>query len=243
MSDACYLCRMGLIATLASGLAAGEAFGTCNDCFVHACPKHGERNRQYFRCADCVGAGAAMAALRADPAESDPDTARASSPRLAAGSAGLRSRFDGARMGAAISWLRNRLVAREPLIVYEHNGVPFERLDGAGLLALDREELDPEVTESEALLRAALIDEELRSAVSVDPDDLTDPHSDQMRAAGEVATVGLAIAYSARGVDEPDLSPLRMRGGLTLPPSLVAVGHAYAVANAVFLVASEDTPA
>jgi hypothetical protein len=34
------------------------------------------------------------------------------------------------------------------------------------------------------------------------------------------------------GVDELDLSPLRMRGGLTLPPSLVAVSHAYAVANA-----------
>jgi hypothetical protein len=74
----------------------------------------------------------------------------------------------------------------------------------------------------------------LRSAVSVDPDDLTGPHSDRMRAAGEIATVGLALAYNARGVDEPDLSPLKMRGGLTFPPSLVAVGHAYAVANALF---------
>ena len=53
----CYLCVMGG-ATMPSPPARSsvDGFGTCHDCDVHACSKHGDRpaGTSFFRCADCL---------------------------------------------------------------------------------------------------------------------------------------------------------------------------------------------
>lgn len=49
---------------------------------------------------------------------------------------------------------------------------------------------------------------------------------DQWTQIGRIGAGDLAIAYAAREAEDPETSPLLLRGGLLLPPTVVVLGHA-----------------
>ncbi len=226
VGNTCYLCEMGTSAVLPSSLAAGEGFGTCYDCAVHACPRHGERTAQFFRCADCIAADATRTALLGSTA--DPDAVGAAAPRLSVSSAPVRARFQFAPMREALISVRNRLFAGEPLSIADAvaSAVAGSTQDPAGLLALPSDS-DRDAAAENALARATLWEAQLHMAGERAGSDREFP----LNRATELATAGLAIAYDGRGIEDPELSPLGFRGGLTLPAPVVVVGHAYAEMN------------
>lgn len=74
MSATCYLCSGPATRVTAQQRAATtEGFGTCTNCSVHACPKHGDRAPDVFYCADCITTSAALDVI-------DPDQASQSTP-------------------------------------------------------------------------------------------------------------------------------------------------------------------
>jgi hypothetical protein len=74
MADTCFLCAVGARHAIPAPAASStEGFGTCNNCSVHACPRHGERQRQYFRCWDCISGEALSGALAPVPDVIDVD--------------------------------------------------------------------------------------------------------------------------------------------------------------------------
>jgi hypothetical protein len=62
MADTCFLCTIGTNMALitAPRTTSNEGFGTCENCLVHACAQHGDRNPVKFRCLDCITNGAAQ---------------------------------------------------------------------------------------------------------------------------------------------------------------------------------------
>jgi hypothetical protein len=165
MGQTCYLCEMGRQAVLGSGLESGEGFGTCRDCSVHACPKHGERSAQFFRCADCVAADAGSSALTS-PAGGDPRAVRGAAPRLSVLATPIRTRIDARRMAAAVAWVRDRIAANETLLVASDAANQFDNFNPADLLALPLERGDREAAVDEAVLRAELLETQVHAAVT-----------------------------------------------------------------------------
>lgn len=53
MADTCYLCSVGA-KRLTPRATSTPGIGTCTDCSVHACLKHGDRDPDVFRCVDCI---------------------------------------------------------------------------------------------------------------------------------------------------------------------------------------------
>jgi hypothetical protein len=228
MGDTCYLCELGSANYIVTGLAAGEGFGTCRSCSVHACPRHGERPSQYFRCADCFAAEGSARALKGDFASSPAEALAGRAARLSTLAVPIRQHGDTPRMGAAVQWIRGRI----------HNGQPLVLADDAHSADTDARELlglpaSPELDDGQAteaaILRAARLEAELSSQVS----EVAIGDVDQEEQ-GELAVLAVSIAYAARGAESLEQSPLEMRGGLTLPPAVAVLGHAYARANAWF---------
>jgi hypothetical protein len=105
----------------------------------------------------------------------------------------------------------------------------------ARALGFDGEEVNLEAAKREAALRTAVIEEQVRNVVRTASVDF-DRRKDQrwLQDAGETAAASLALAYQSRGAEDPEVSPLHVKGGLTLPASVVALAHAYSVANHFF---------
>jgi hypothetical protein len=237
MGETCYLCETGASAALATRLPAGEGFGTCRECSVHACPRHGDRSPLFFRCADCIAADAASAALIA-PAETTASDVRGAAARLSAVSGATRERIQAARMGAAVAWLLKRIAEGDQLLIAAALSEGFGEQSPERLLAMPSLEPDerPDLAMEDSVMRAHLFEEELRQRVLPSLDSSMRWFADRERqnAAGEVATAGLAIAYAARALDDVERSPLEMTGGLTMPAVVVILGHAYSQANHYF---------
>ena len=214
MADTCYLCAMGPSASLASGLAAAEGFGTCHVCSVHACPKHGERTVQFFRCADCMAADPAAAALTLPPPDDDPTAQlRADAPRLYAVSNELRANGDPDRMAAAINWIHREV--RDGGSVGLGDEVPDDprRALGAEL---------PGDFKAAALSRAHLLEAIVHDLVRSSRLERCD------RTNGELALAAVAIGYAARGEESLERTPLDVDGGLQLAPATAVLAHVYA---------------
>lgn len=221
MADTCYLCTIGVTYPPLQNRAAGEGFGTCNTCWVHACPKHGERNSQVFRCSDCVGARLANAGLIGTgvAGDADPDFA----PRLAALATWVHDGIDANRMRDTISWVRRRIATRRPLSLAVDLSGGYAEIAPAELLGLDDEDVG-EAAIVPASLQAEALEAQVQAAVLT-----AEPPEDEVRSDDVMlARLGMAIAYDARGVEDPTRSPLTFRGGLVLPASVVVLGHAYA---------------
>jgi hypothetical protein len=234
MADSCFLCEMGAKHVLKGAPAAGEGFGTCNECSVHACPRHGDRTRQYFRCAECIAAAGTSWALT-EPVESNAAELIGEAPRLSSLSAKLREQFDPGRMSAAVNWVHNRVGEKESLLPDVEQGSDVKRGEKAAMaLGFSHGEVDPEAAAEALQLRAALVEEQVRDlarGASAGGEELGEK---QRARAGETAAVSLAIAYTARGAEDADTSPFELSGGLMLPPPVVVLGHAYSVANHFF---------
>lgn len=237
MADSCFLCRVGAQHVLQGAPAAGEGFGTCEGCSVHACPRHGDRDRQYFRCADCFAAEGAGLALT-EPTPDSPRELRGRAPRLSTLSVEMRQQFDPRRMGAAVDWVHRRAREGETLLPSVPGVAGGTYLGGdeqaAVALGFGDEEVEGSTASEDLALRAAMVEAWVRDkARQADRGD--EPLREGPRlVAGELAAVGLAIAYTARGAESAESSPFQVRGGLILPPSVVVLGHAYSVANHFF---------
>jgi hypothetical protein len=234
MSATCYLCVIGKSPTLVSGRAAAEGFGTCEGCWVHACPRHGERLAQYFRCADCIAADPATAATTI-PVPDATATAElvANAPELSARAAGVRAEADVNRMAAAIAWVNRRVRDGEGLDLVESLTEGRLIVSPLAITAQDADiyearPVDPTALNAAAIERARLL-ERLAQA------QLARAGLEEVPAGnGPLAVAATAIAYAAR--DEPSLesSPLAIAGGLRLPPMVAVLAHAYAQANHFF---------
>lgn len=230
VADSCFLCRVGAEHVLQGAPAAGEGFGTCDECSVHACPRHGDKDRQYFRCAECFAAeGAGLALTEPDPSRAAELRGRA--PRLSALSAEMRQQFDAARMGAAIDWVHRRAREGEALLPGVAEGIDLGgKREAVSALGFSEEDVDPSAALEELGLRTIVIEDWVRDRAGQSGPD----QEGQRFTAGELAAAAVAIAYMARGVESAESSPFQIRGGLLLPPSVVVFGHAYSVANHFF---------
>lgn len=210
--------------------ATGEGFGTCHECWVHACPQHGDRTRQFFRCADCIAAGGVDSAL-VEPVEGSALELRAEAPRLSALSAEMRERFDPRQVAASLRWVHRRVREKKVLLPTTERGPGLESEEGAATaLGFSYGEVDPATAARELWLRASMVEERVRGlALEADVGEEALGEEALWEGAGEVAAASLAIAYAARGAEGPEMSPLKLRGGALLPPQVLVLGHAYSV--------------
>lgn len=108
MADTCFLCAVRSANSVTSPAATTtDEFGTCHSCNVHACPQHGERTGQYFRCSDCITGNSARLAVNPPSSGAQPSTALEPEPPRQHGA----DRFGAARFfaespGTALTGLR-----------------------------------------------------------------------------------------------------------------------------------------
>jgi len=234
MSESCFLCTVGASNVIAGGPPPGEGFGTCRDCSVHACRRHGDKSPKHFRCAECIAALGAGLALT-EPLDDGGGRLRSEAPRLSAASAPVRERFDRERLGAAVLWIHRQVREGRPLLHRsQHREAWDERANALRLLGLDQKEASPAAAIEEVRLRAAVIEALVLAAVLDSPLLPDEVERDRFEQIGEIGAIGLAIAYMARETEDPEASPLLLRGGLLLPAPVIVLGHVYSLANELF---------
>lgn len=171
------------------------------------------------------------------PSGSGDENLRAKAARLAVLSANVRNRIDTRRMGAAVGWVQTRASSFEPLMPREKDQPEgFSSLpDPAIALGFSAGQVDSTEVEKEILLRAALLEDQVRSLGRIGSTERgREDDEDLLEQVGELAAAGIAIAYHSRGIEDPEASPFQIPGGLTLPAPVAVVAHAYSVANSFF---------
>ncbi len=236
MADSCFLCAIGSQHVIRNAPAsAPEAFGTCHECSVHACPRHGDRTPSYFRCGDCIAASIGGSVLLEPRGGDPPELLTGGAPRLSTLSRDLRDQFDPARLGAAVRWIHVQVRAGESVLPGSERGIDIGGESEAAIaLGFSPDDVDAAAAAEAARLRAAVAEAlvvDLVRETEVSAAELEPP---QLERAGALAAAALAIASHGRDARSPEVSPFLLSGGLLLPPSMVVLGHAYSVASHFF---------
>jgi hypothetical protein len=238
--DSCYLCVVGGH-QMAGAPGAREGFGTCQQCRVHACALHGDREAGIFRCADCLAlrnaqnviaqparAGQPAPASRLDRLLLDeyPDAFPALSPRMASSAAQFFLQADRERMRGAVRALLGQL--REGYLDLDSllevlAGLDLPQVAAAfGLYGGDDEVSLPLAVPGPEMYAAVA---RRTALLTVDRERLRSP--DEIDSLLDLAIWALALAYAARQAESLDEHPLRLRGGALLPPLLLFLALAY----------------
>jgi len=157
MADTCFLCAVGSRSVMPSPAATStEGFGTCENCSVHACPKHGERQSQYFRCSDCITGSALRGVLGPGPGPADVD--RGDDPVDRFGLLALAAESPGVAL-AGLDLFEDDLVEPMRAGLARLGTLPSVAIDGVrDRLAQDLADAEPGAVEAALGLPAELVD-------------------------------------------------------------------------------------
>lgn len=238
--DTCFLCEVGSGRVRSGGQRSfrPDGIGTCADCYVHACPQHGDRHNERFRCADCLGRMGAAIIASGGPEPIGGGGRSGESDGLEASAFGAR-RLLAANVGYVTVGNVERL----------HRGIAREGWTLIGRLETEVAEL-PAVTLWTALglpvpPRADYSPEE---RLAFDPRDPRRLVLGRLSMFEEAAMELTALPGRAEEMDWEELttfvtlpivarggaignSVLRIPGGLTLPPIIAVLAQACADAN------------
>jgi hypothetical protein len=138
-------------------------------------------------------------------------------------------------MRAAVAWVHGRVREGAPLLPGIEDIEPDGETSAAVALGFSRDEVAPGAAEEALRLRASHVEREVRDlllgawAANDEPKQV-----EAGIGSGESAAIGLAIAYTARGGESSETSPLALSGGFLLAAPLIVLGNAYSVANRFF---------
>lgn len=244
MADTCFLCAVGSKNATTSPMATStEGFGTCENCSVHACPKHGERQAQYFRCADCITGNALQGALGPGGGQTDLDRGDADpvdqygrlalvaeSPGVALAGLDLFEydlvepmRAGLARLGGtpsgAIDGVRVRLTGG--LADAEFGAVEAALSLPAELVGRLRDGLRGSGADGDPVVKVALVKLHLIFQALDEQSGTIQPTSEPSVNRAEYSLAVLAGAFAAREASTLRAGVLTVAGGLQMPPLVI----------------------